>query len=59
VVEDNIINQTVLKRQLVKAGYECDGKPLSEDHVVDRQWRVTVSTHWKFLNGLTFQPMSS
>jgi hypothetical protein len=26
VVEDNIINQTVLKRQLVKAGYACEGK---------------------------------
>lgn len=25
IVEDNIINQTVLKRQLVKAGYTCEG----------------------------------
>jgi len=25
IVEDNIINQTVLKRQLVKAGYTCAG----------------------------------
>lgn len=26
VVEDNIINQTVLKRQLIKAGLTCDGE---------------------------------
>lgn len=26
IVEDNIINQTVLKRQLVKAGLTCDGE---------------------------------
>ena len=26
IVEDNIINQTVLKRQLLKAGLTCDGK---------------------------------
>lgn len=25
VVEDNIINQTVLRRQLLKAGWKCDG----------------------------------
>ena len=28
IVEDNIINQTVLKRQLVKAGLTCDGELL-------------------------------
>jgi len=28
IVEDNIINQTVLKRQLVKAGLSCDGELL-------------------------------
>lgn len=27
IVEDNAINQTVLKRQLVKAGLTCDGTP--------------------------------
>ena len=26
IVEDNIINQTVLKRQIVKAGLTCDGE---------------------------------
>ena len=26
VVEDNLINQTVLKRQMVKAGWTCDGE---------------------------------
>jgi CheY-like chemotaxis protein len=26
IVEDNIINQTVLKRQIIKAGLTCDGK---------------------------------
>lgn len=26
IVEDNLINQTVLKRQLVKAGLTCDGE---------------------------------
>lgn len=25
VVEDNLINQTVLKRQMIKAGWTCDG----------------------------------
>ena len=28
IVEDNIINQTVLKRQIFKAGLTCDGKAL-------------------------------
>jgi hypothetical protein len=32
VVEDNIINQTVLKRQLTKAGYDCEGKSPIQDH---------------------------
>lgn len=27
VVEDNVINQTVLRRQLLKAGWQCDGEP--------------------------------
>lgn len=26
IVEDNLINQTVLKRQLVKAGLSCNGE---------------------------------
>lgn len=26
VVEDNIVNQKVLRRQLVKAGYTCEGE---------------------------------
>ena len=26
IVEDNMINQTVLQRQLTKAGWKCDGK---------------------------------
>lgn len=26
IVEDNIINQTVLKRQIIKAGLTCDGE---------------------------------
>lgn len=29
IVEDNIINQTVLKRQIVKAGLTCDGESLA------------------------------
>jgi CheY-like chemotaxis protein len=28
IVEDNIINQTVLKRQMNKAGFTCDGKSI-------------------------------
>jgi hypothetical protein len=28
IVEDNIINQTVLKRQMIKSGFTCDGEYL-------------------------------
>lgn len=28
IVEDNLINQTVLKRQITKAGLTCDGKQI-------------------------------
>ena len=28
IVEDNVINQTVLKRQMIKAGLTCDGELL-------------------------------
>ncbi|CAK9786228.1 hypothetical protein CC85DRAFT_260792 [Cutaneotrichosporon oleaginosum] len=44
IVEDNIINQTVLKRQLVKAGFVCDTandgqEALLRIHEVDRECR--------------------
>jgi hypothetical protein len=29
IVEDNVINQTVLKRQMIKAGLTCDGESIS------------------------------
>jgi CheY-like chemotaxis protein len=32
VVEDNIINQTVLRRQLLKAGWQCDGESPANPH---------------------------
>jgi hypothetical protein len=42
IVEDNIINQTVLKRQLVKAGLTCDGACETLHNDVIRGWQLTI-----------------
>lgn len=45
IVEDNIINQTVLKRQLVKAGLTCDGEFARARDVNLWQSRTTAWKH--------------
>jgi CheY-like chemotaxis protein len=50
LVEDNIISQTVLKRQLVKAGLTCDGEystilirpSYAQTELILSQWRTTA-----------------
>lgn len=41
VVEDNLINQTVLKRQMVKAGWACDVASHGQE-AIDRLEREKV-----------------
>ncbi|GMK54509.1 hypothetical protein CspeluHIS016_0110950 [Cutaneotrichosporon spelunceum] len=45
IVEDNIINQTVLKRQLVKAGFVCDTANDGQEALVSIHEANRVSRH--------------